>query len=209
MGTDQSSFAWLWLLDSNMNEERKEGSPVIEKYGFDDDLSFLKYNPNSDSLELSVSDGDSQNGDGAQSTSKSIISDASSWTPSLSLPESFLGSDDDLLADIPLHSLGDAATARKLISRVLTGGDLDHDRQVLNRLSNAENVASHQGHYALRALGAELRAAKEEGKDLRDEVTRLRKLLTASKEDLSDLVRAPLRVIGIYMYAIIYISCVK
>jgi hypothetical protein len=170
------------------DEERKDGSPEGRRLEFDqEEFTFLKYNPNSDSFELSYS----EDSGGFGSPIKSDISVASSWTPSLSLPDSFLGDngnfDDDILGDINLPSLGDGTSARKLIYRIMNSS-ADHDRQVLERLTTAENFASHRGHNALRSLGHELRNARDENLELRAEVVRLKQINAQSKEEFNDLV---------------------
>lgn len=181
-----------------MNEETKDFRPHEQRLEFDEDFSFLKFNPNSDSLELSISDVGSVSDDGNDMPSplkSSELSDGSSWTPSLSLPDSFLDGDEgmgnyeELLGDLNLQSLGEAKTAKKIINRILNSSN-DHDKHVLDRLSTAENFASHRGHYALRSLGLEIRNVKEENKDLRSELDRVKSMLAASKEDLADLVSA-------------------
>jgi hypothetical protein len=175
-------------LYSTMNEERKYDSPLDKRSVLEEDLTFLKFDPNSDSLELSYS----EDSGGLASPLKSDISVASSWTPSLSFPDSFLGDignfDDDILGDINLPSLGEGTSARKLISRIMNSST-DHDKQVLERLTTADNFASHRGHNALRLLGQELKNVREENAELRAELVRLKHMNAHSKEEFADLVR--------------------
>lgn len=165
-----------------MNEERKDSSPEERKNEFDEEFMFLKFDLNSDSLELSYSEDSA-----LTSPIKSDISVSSSWAPSMSLPDSFTGDEDDILADINLPSLGEGISARKLISRIMNSS-VDNDRQVLHRLTSAENFASHRGYNALRSLGQELRNVRDENSEMQAEILRLKRANAHSKEELFDLV---------------------
>jgi hypothetical protein len=154
----------------------------------DDDVDFLTYQKNTDSLELSSG---SEKSDADSSPSKSFMS-TSSWSPSLAFPDSFemdILPTEELLAELNLSSLGHGIQSRRLISQILNGVGSGADQEFLKQIAVADQHAMHRGQRALDALGTELSSAKDRNSALREERDRLKAMLTGYKQELTDLVR--------------------
>jgi hypothetical protein len=157
----------------------------------DDDMDFLTYQKNSDSLELSSRD--SEKSDADSTPSKSFMS-TSSWSPSLAFPDSFEMETlpaEEILAELNLSSLGQGIQSRRLLSQILNSGGSRADHEFLKQISAADHHATHRGQKALQTLGTELSSAKDRNTVLQEERDRLKEMLTGYKQELCDLVCDP------------------
>lgn len=153
----------------------------------EEDLDFLDFHKNPDSLEISSSSTGSHS---SSTPSKSFMS-TSSWSPSVAFPsESFemdLLPTEELFSDLNLPSLGHGIQSKRLLSQILSGV-YGSDQEFLRQFSAVDQYATDRGQTALKALGNELSSTKEQNDDLRQELRRLKEMVGRIKEDLHDLV---------------------
>lgn len=96
---------------------------------------------------------------------------------------------DELLNELNLPSLGQGAHSKRLLSQILSGAyGHERDQELIKQISYADQFASNRGQSALKALGSELSAAKEQNNELRREMNRLKEMVAQTKDDLNDLV---------------------
>ncbi len=148
----------------------------------DDDMQFLIFQRNSDSLDILSSEGSD-----ADFHSGKYVLDTSSF----SFPDSHEEDGDmtDIVDDLNLLSFGKSSDARQLVARIL--GDhvlIKPNLELFQRMNEDQNNVSNRGHSALRTLGLELKETREENRDLRVEIDRLKSLISTLKDDLVDLV---------------------
>jgi hypothetical protein len=162
----------------------------------DTDMEFLNFATNDDSLDLSLSGFDHSlphSPTHSLSSNSHSHSHSSDWSPTHSpTPSSDFDMSYDILGDIHLPSLGETATARKLLSQLLsdTPQPLPHSLTHHNPHYYPSTHVSYtkEGHMALQHMNDDLRTTREKCAALQVELTHVKKQQLASRDELHDLV---------------------
>lgn len=114
----------------------------------------------------------------------SICSDEiGSYSPTLSLPDSFLANG-NILDDIDLPSLGESKTAQKVLHHII----YNREFEALEKVSADDTFKTANAHSAIQTLSNKIKSLHESNDIQQNEINRLNRVLTDSKEEFRDLV---------------------
>jgi hypothetical protein len=112
----------------------------------------------------------------------SFSSDDLSYSPSISLPDSFTSS--HALDDIYLPSLGEGKNAKKILEKIL----FTNETEAFDRIAAGDMFKMANAQSAMIQLSNKINNGINDNNSLREEVNRLKRCVLENKEDLRDLV---------------------